>query len=33
MNELAMTAETAQEAEEMLKNGSINEIAYNISAI
>lgn len=33
MNELAMTAETAQEAEEMLKNGSINEIAYNMSAI
>lgn len=33
MNELAMTTETAQEAEEMLKNGSINEIAYNMSAI
>lgn len=33
MNELAMTTETAQEAEEMLKNGSINEMAYNMSAM
>lgn len=33
MNELAMTAETAQEAEEMLKNGGINEMAYNMSAM
>lgn len=33
MNELAMTADTAQEAEEMLKNGSINEMAYNMSAM
>jgi hypothetical protein len=33
MNELAMTADTAQEAEEMLKNGGINEMAYNMSAM